>query len=99
MKTDWHRYNCKRKVESLSGITFEEFSQKLANATPALTQAPNKSSHKSSNRSAVRSDLKDGLKENKMEETITISEKDCLFCTRSFKNENEYFFLSKLLVI
>lgn len=78
MKTDWHRYNCKRKAESLAGISLLEFTQKLENASPA--QLP---------KSSPQNDLVKPTRVLKVEESITISDRDCLFCTRSFKNETE----------
>jgi hypothetical protein len=72
MKTDWHRYNCKRKSESLSGISFKEFSDKVASVVPIA--APQKEHTK---------------KIIKQEPIKEITERDCLFCTRSFKNETD----------
>jgi pre-60S factor REI1 len=78
MKTDWHRYNCKRKAEDLKGISFDEFSEKLASALSASAPSAPK---------LPQNDLKKKIQ--RQEPVVEISEKDCLFCSRSFKSETD----------
>ena len=74
MKTDWHRYNCKRKVESLKSISLKEFNDKLSKVIPQQT---------------VKVEKQRDPQVMHPPKVITITEVDCLFCSRSFKNDKE----------
>ncbi|KAK6337168.1 hypothetical protein TWF718_009952 [Orbilia javanica] len=89
MKEPWHVYNIKRRMESLPPIPLDLFQtqaekktdDKKTKSTTTVTQS--RSSSKSGSRSASDHDISDAESEE------SASPFDCLFCNKSFTNNEE----------